>query len=326
MLSKDLKNAPKGAITKFVSSIVGMVISFLLILSGGFAFAWFSQSGSVSPSGVQLAVTSDTFDIYVNRTSEYDRSVYAGVPLMKSLLGTNGYSSVISKTDASNFGIAVELVNDFVNLGEDGLIDTEDDTRYLRPGAFGTFSFYLVPKQGSSVTTYSVSLNTVGYDAILTVNENSQQVVISGVEEYSGDDASQIQDLLKGHFLFFKSRSGNNANDYQYSDLIEGRDFVIDTAQLEPTNISINGQSTTCYEITLYWVWPLTYETMLTQAYPASMQQYILENRSYFFATNLDSSDDMKLSDGYNDADQRIGDKIDYLAVFLRISANSSAS
>ena len=66
MASKELKNAHKGTKLKLVNSILGMVISFVMFLSSGFAFAWFSMNKRVNTNLFNIQV--DKFDAQAEYT------------------------------------------------------------------------------------------------------------------------------------------------------------------------------------------------------------------------------------------------------------------
>ena len=53
----------------------------------------------------------------------------------------------------------------------------------------------------------------------------------------------------------------------------------------------------------------------MPQKFPAELTDYINAHRSFFFVINQDSNDPEELSDGYDDGDQTIGDRIHYILV-----------
>ena len=130
-----------------------------------------------------------------------------------------------------------------------------------------------------------------------------------------------VRELLTGHVLFFTGRTGATYADYRYTGLITDRTVHFTTEG----NTPVPGED--YYEVTLYWEWPITYYEILegmsttspavTRKYPPELRTYIDTHRDLFFVANQNSNDSELLSDGYNDADQTIGENADFFVAYI---------
>jgi len=327
LFGKELTGkASRDLITRLVLIVVSGAV---LIVSAVTTVAWFSHNTTVRGTGMQVVVDADNYKLLIQRTTEYDReytsgpnngsAIYPGISDLKEdvLRDTEGYS--LTATDTSGAGaLAFELVNEDV-ISMNGV-----DTRFLSPGSYGTVTFYIQKLTPSDITV-DFSLNIGGYADGFDESDNP---IITRV------DNETYLNFLKGHILFFTGRETNNndtpldASDdfYVYTGLIDEGTFSFDTT--EKTPVTVNAIS--CYRVTLYWEWPLTYSDITSKVssgeYPSPVGTYLsqkksfVENevtKSYFLAKNLSSSIPEELNDGYNDADQIIGDNIQYVVVFI---------
>ena len=154
------------------------------------------------------------------------------------------------------------------------------------------------------------------YDELTALDENDA-------------DYTTLTNLLDGHILFFREKDA----DGNYSGLIddtftENIQFTKDqSGELDP------------YPMTIYWVWPNTFEeAMLTDADLNGEQKSICNSTElldkfaedpdhflYGYEVPNDATLDASyvreqktlLSRAYNDADQEIGDEVGYLLVEL---------
>ncbi|MBQ9468216.1 MAG: hypothetical protein IJU52_04330 [Clostridia bacterium] len=345
---------------KFVGSFIMLCLLFALLLISLFivfnsSLGWFAVSGSASVTDMQIIVNRFDYELLVDRIAsttafdnpgapvaganpsvgdgEFDRidsnsdPVYPGVSPFKSTLAASPYSYSFaewSTNDASK--LAFELVNETQTT-----IDSVH-YRYLMPGAHGTLTFYLRDRTGSTVADLALTTNSFYYTMIPDPEDSSQE--IPHVEEVINDT---VNALLRGHMLFFKSRTGSGtvADPYVYGGLVDNELLQIDSGVLldDDGNITLptvtknlKGEDVTCYQITLYWEWPLTYGEIndnigvaasQTKRYPASLRTYMDDHRDFFFLTNQNSSDPELLSDGYNDGDQLIGENANFLVAFI---------
>ena len=308
------KNIPKAAqkgLVKIALLVVGICafISIPVVLSLG----WFASNDNTNANGMQVVVSTETYDILVARggSDRYDASeTVEGQPLyryigdMKTRLGTEGYDFV--NPDAKQLAIELINVRDNVGIGYN-----------LAPGSYGYATFYIRPHDPSDTSTVTISLQVTGY------RFNGSAVVPA--------DNENALNMLQGHLLFFAERTGALRENHQYSGLLNGGElaFTMDAGA------SFKSE-TNYYEITIYWEWPITYDEItdnlsttspaVTKKYPAELKTYIdgdpddpddNGHPQYFFASGASAVTSGKEIDSYNDGDQLIGDNINFVAVFI---------
>lgn len=321
---KDLTDKQrKELLTRFISVILSGII---LVAVGVASFAWFATNTTVGHTGMQITVSNETVDVLIERTTVYDTG-YDGISGLKSKFTASGYS-----TNATSTGIepvlAYELENEYVYDGK----------RYMQPGAYGTVTFYLKPKNGyDGVVTFDFERGGFA-DGYYDDDDDEETPPVPTITEI---DDTDVLNLLKGHILFFTGRTGATHEDYVYSGLIDGDSFSYDisehsTCSDEGTIAVYNGEGnrvdtcnkSDCYKIVLYWEWPITYgdikdytsttEPAVTKKYPAELNSYLENNAEYFFVGADLASDEAK-SNAYNDGDQAIGDAVNYFALYLTL-------
>ena len=282
-----------------VTGVILEVVAFLSV-------AWFASSGNVNATGMQVSVMDmGSYDLIIDRTTYYENAeIYPYTSLFKSHLSTNeGYDLVNSSSLSSGSIIAFELYNE----------DDENGKRHLAPGSYGTLTFYL-DTHGNDVSI-DFTFDIIGYYFTYV----GEEIEPSGLSVVS--DAS-VDNFFKGHFLFFESRTGTSGA-YIYDDLIEDNSFSIDTSTMSK---STTPGKTDYYEVTLYWNWPLTYEdivdnmstALVAKEYPIRLGNYLNEHPEYFFTRTPNGTEtDEELNDWYNDADQRIGERVDFILVSI---------
>ena len=284
---------------------LGMIVisGMLLVLVGVCSFAWFAKNDQTSNSGLQVALRTDNYEILIERNTRYDSGypVITDTDFVKDDLATE-YSLSATSTSVSP-SMAYELVNEY----------RYEDTYNMMPGAYGTLSFYIRPTSAEELII-SFVLDLGGY---VTVYDNEGN---ASLEKVAGD---VVLDLLKGHVLFFTSRTGATYANYCYDGLIQNGTFTFNSS-----TASLCGEEgmTDCYKVTLYWEWPVTYFDIVdeistesvTRRFPQTMTTY-LGNGEYFFYGTPDHGDEAALSDAYNDGDQAIGTGTDCIMVYLNV-------
>ena len=172
----------------------------------------------------------------------------------------------------------------------------------LMPGAFGTTTFFVIPKDADKDIAVEIELNVCG----ITKADNGEYVRLS---ETCGDTGRKAEELLDGHILFFTEYNG------AYSGLLKDSKMVYNTAD-HHRELNENGE----YKVTVYWVWAEYYEQLVDTAAEGAlitdnavsdeMKRYIEERQDEFFFT-----DDTQLNDpsrSYNDGDLFIHQNVDY--------------
>ncbi len=295
-------------------TLIGLLPPFIILLVIAaivttVTYTWIAMNTEVGSNGTDMSISGTTYDLLIPaRATTYNS--YDGISTLQDDLETAGYDYNTNITTAQSAHLACELVNEFMY----------EDEYYLMPGAYGYLTFYIKPHDGVSRVDTNIHITLDG------LRKTYVNLVLRLVAFEHTPENEERFNMLKGHFLFFTERTGNNSSNYKYSGLIE--DGVL--------SYSTNGQSlstdpgyTDCYKITLYWVWPVTYQDIydnLTvdendpKKYPSSLGTYVDDNRNYFFKTNAQSNDNNLLNDGYNEGDQLIGDSFHYIVVYLDAS------
>lgn len=281
---------------ELLARLFSVIISgVMIVVIGVVSLAWFATNNTVSQREMQITVSNDAVEILIERTTAYD-SGYDGISGLKSALTAANYSLSATNTSSSPL-LAYELVNEY-STRIDGV-----DRYYLQPGSFGTVTFYIRPKEGKDETIVNFSLERGGFTA--------------DYEEISNDN---VKNLLKGHMLFFTGKTDGN-----YSGLLDTDTFTYDMGAHDKCS---KPGKTDCYEVVLYWAWPITYYDIVknisttspavTKKYPSEMTDY-LSNGAYFFKGTYDENDNDSKSDAYNDGDQTIGDAMDYFVLYMKL-------
>ena len=314
-LIKKVLKSNKEIVSSLLLVFVTCVVLILALFCVNRTTAWFANNRTVDGTAMQVVMRGERFDILVSRDSvEFDRRLYSspiypGIAELKNTLNAEGYSTTAGDVSANTSGpLAFEMINEYMF----------DNEYYLMPDSYGTITFYIKPTtpvvdpEDNFVVDFTVNL--AGY-----VETNTDPVRVTN---------ERVHNLLNGHILLFEEREGTTRSTFKYRDLILGS-FSYDTSEHSPITSEdyLNG----CYEVTIYWDWPLSYyeilEFMSTSStesrYPLELETYINDHRDYFFATNTDSTEVELLTDGYDDGDQTIGSYCDFLTVFIDASEHN---
>ena len=308
-MGQKLSRLVKKGIFKIVCLSLGIIgiLSLVVVAS----FGWFSSVLSMQNNGMSIVVSADSYEILIDRTNYYtadaldsdDEPLYPNISEFFTYLEDDHYDLTETSTaDAPK--LAFELTNEYVD---------SEGNRSLLPGARGTLTFYVRPREGAENMTIHFSLQAVGYQSVYN-NELSQTEVVPA------EDATAIN-MLKGHLLFFTGRTGATYDAYRYTGLITTGGFDFDLSAHETY------EDTDTYQVTLYWEWPVTYDEIyentsttspaVTKKYPSELSTYVAGHRNYFFASRAESNDVEHLIDGYNDGDQVIGDNVNFIGVLI---------
>ena len=301
---------------KIIPQLVALIAAaVVLVTSVSSMFAWFVSNQTARISGMEVVVSTEKFDILVDRAEKLIEGFdaldssgvpkYEGITQLKDALSADGY--VVGTSNQTNGvpKVALELVNESVYEAK----------YFMMPGAYGYLSFYIKPNVEGDLNV-DFSLEYGGF-----INNYDDDNVFNGT--ISPVDNATILNLLKGHVLFFTGRTGADYEHFQYEGLID------DVFHFSSDNYSKSSKpgKTDYYEVTLFWEWPLIYSEMtdnistddpaVTKKYPSELYTYINENSDYFFKSGVDVDDEQSKQNSYNDADQTIGDYIDYIVVYL---------
>ena len=285
--------------------------------------AWFAANNRVSATGSTIGAKTERYTIAA--ASDDDAHV--------------GYYERNERTDKEKQAIAGLDTTDAMTVTLGSNLNNET-AGSLYPGARGKISFTVKPLVGD--------LNgvTINLSRVLKVTG----VGVVGDGGTLTNDAQAPLGLIKGHLLFFTRCE----NGYYSGRVVDGKieipksAFCEDGKTTNPTNKSV--------PITLYWVWPeyfqnfvLTgntnyYKNLFALAgdeksdYGALQADMNTHKTNYFYGSaastsaaeaptvsaDMSSSDTAICSALYNNADEQIGDKVEYIQ--LRISAQEGVS
>ena len=280
----------------FKTAVFTLVILFVIVVG---SIAWFVSNSRVDSGGITISHQFDTIR-----------------------LATKGERQTAEKTLLNLPTGETESYNDktyyYTEAGEIALQLSDPDVA-VSPGMNGEISFYIIPdRDGSQSVTLHLGLagyeETKAEDGSVTGNRISDKVLSS---------------LLSGHILLFQTY-GNG----QYSDWLQGS-VTEDGLNYQFTVANSNAKANEPWPVTIYWVWPLRYENMAgdfivngqnllldyIEAQATGLNQLGETNYFYsqiFLTKDADLSSADSRSDAYNQADEYIGTKADYLYVTVQ--------
>ena len=318
MLSKKDKRMLFGKSMSLTA--LALLIILCIIVCSIISLGWFADNYRTRANGLGIDTMSDYFELAVS--GEQVLPFADDAPIVTYLSAEqNGDFNKLASTDINNKSILCRVIN------ENPHISGSDE---LAPGAFGKISFDIVIPAGSALRNFEISLRYLPFD------------MSAGVPQaVSNEDINQLREVLSGHILLFSSRSALINGGYYYSDRIVDNSFIFRPSEHTPT-VGADGDH---YTVEFYFVWPVTFGQLAlksnspklhshpvfqTEEERLDMLEYIKLNSNKFFM-NLGQGIDMsrnsieeyyfiELSDGYNTADQFIGDKAHYLVISSEVN------
>lgn len=305
--SEEEKKKRKLLIIKIIPVAV---LAFILI---AVSLAWFTLDKALDLDSFGMKSVDSPFEL---------KTVGSADTLQVDILDSNDYSKV---SDDSN-------ITSDENNRIYWLLDDESGMKNgINPGSHGKLTFYVVPKQSGELEI-KFKLGITGY-----------------VEKKSGDSISyekvtdeNVTSFLNGHIMFFEKYDENN---HRYSDFLSDETF---TRTFNDCKVDVP------QEVNVYWVWPNTLGQILMKSTDENLTEknvlfgdnseerlnfaeYIKGNLSLFLSGDADKEQNKKvienilngdkystaqlssLSSMYNDADEKIGTKVQYILVELNV-------
>lgn len=282
--------------------------------------AWFAANNRVSATGGTIGAKAGRYSLTATGEGEPD-----------------AHTGYYERTDAEKQNITRLDTTDAMTVTLESNLNNES-AGSLYPGARGKITFTVKP------LVDDLNGVTINLSRVLKVTGN---VVVEDGKTLTSD-AQTLLGLAKGHLLFFTSCQ----NGY-YSGRVVDSKIRIDKSEFCKKGSS---ETTESKEVSLYWVWPeyfqnfvLTgntnyYKNLFAAAgdaksdYGALQADMNAHKANYFYgaangtsAANAPAvSADMFFSDAaicsalYNNADEQIGNKVEYIQ--LRISAQEGVS
>ena len=299
-----------------LGSMVLLVVLVAVYLN--MSLGWFSSNKDVSGTGMNVGVDYSLFELAV---SGGQITPYADDAPIVTYLSSNENIQKLSATTPANSALLCHMTNENPHI---------DHSEFIAPGSFGTVSFDIVLKK-----EYDGAF-TIDLDFLFYGTDMSRNPVPVDAEE---EELLQLRNLLSGHILFFETRSETLDNGgYYYSDRITDGQFVYDLSEHEDDRNVQNGEEH--YTVTFYWIWPATFGRLALSTTSDNLHGHALfededdraeilsqiQNHPECFFVNLRDRVDLTvsefeemefadLSDGYNEGDQFIGDRVRFLVL-----------
>lgn len=271
----------------FLVSGLFVVAAIVIILA---CLAWFMNNSRVNAAGVGVSAAGARYSIMADgdKKGVYDEAA----------------SKVDSELDTS----------DSMNISAVSNLNNHDGSGVLEPGSYGQLTF--------TVTPMAKDLNNVQI--------NLERIPVAR----SGRSITEAAPLLSGHILFFEEE----ANGYYAKPLLSDSLIILKDAFKKDSSSTDTTEPVTK---TLYWVWPerfrnyvlagsVNYEKNLfattgSDGYADLLNAVNDKNSSKFFlnqpsgtaSADMSSSDLQAYSDAYDEADEAIGQAIQYVQVRL---------
>ena len=287
--------------------------------------AWFAANNRVSATGSTIGAKADRYTL----TAEGESDAHVG------------YYERSERTDTEKQAIAGLDTADAMTVTLGSNLNNET-AGSLYPGARGKITFTVKP------LVDDLNGVTINLSRLLKVTSLGVGVVEDGGTLTA--EAEALLGLVKGHLLFFTScKNGYYSNRVTNSQItIQKKEFCKDGNVANPTNQPV--------PVTLYWVWPeyfqnfvLTgntnyYKNLFAAAgdaksdYGALQADMNAHKTNYFYgaangtsaanapavSSSMSFGDTAICSALYNNADEQIGNKVEYIQ--LRISAQEGVS
>ncbi len=282
--------------------------------------AWFAANNRVSATGGTIGAKAGRYSLTATGEGEPD-----------------AHTGYYERTDAEKQNITRLDTTDAMTVTLESNLNNES-AGSLYPGARGKITFTVKP------LVDDLNGITINLSRVLKVTGN---VVVEDGKTLTSD-AQTLLGLAKGHLLFFTSCQ----NGY-YSGRVVDSKIRIDKSEFCKKGSS---ETTESKEVSLYWVWPeyfqnfvLTgntnyYKNLFAAAGDAksdygALQADVNEHKANYFygaangtsavnaplvSSSMSFSDTAICSALYNNADEQIGNKVEYIQ--LRISAQEGVS
>lgn len=279
--------------------------------------AWFAANNRVSATGSAIAAKAARYSLTATGEGEPD-----------------AHTGYYERTDAEKQNITRLDTTDAMTVTLESNLNNES-AGSLYPGARGKITFTVKP------LVDDLNGVTINLSRVLKVTGN---VVVEDGKTLTSD-AQTLLGLAKGHLLFFTSCQ----NGY-YSGRVVDSKIRIDKSEFCKKGSS---ETTESKEVSLYWVWPEYFQNFVltgnTNYYKnlfaavddnyVTLQADMNDNKTnYFFGTagdkdaanapavsaSMTSGNTAICSALYNNADEQIGNKVEYIQ--LRISAREGVS
>ncbi len=325
-------------IMKKTAIIVPVIVVVLLVaaLTLNVAFGWLTQSLSNDAYNEKMRIDDDFFELAVTAPDMPDAESESDVI---DFLDANGGYVRAGMTSMNTPSIIGRMNDEAMKSSEDVKIS---------PGSFGSIVFYLVLPEGEyedNVFDFDISISGGSTESPITPTTDSVNELLNGhILLFTGRTVSAHIDATH--------------DAYHYSGLISDGSFTYDTGDHQGSKTTEGGKD--YYMIEIYWVWPATFTQMVfSESNPLARGRTVFESENDYVGSSATLSDHgrliefisgnpsryfryngnetppdfaalmvnyrdnyVKLSDGYNSADQSIGDNVRWIITEIKANYN----
>lgn len=319
--SKTIRGQLRPWKLDLASALVMLIVASVVATMAFLSVAWFASNRNVGANSAMISIEDELFELSVVENlplpAEGGGATQPPYLSILSLLRGRQYSNDALRTGADRTGVSAPL--------------TVDGGGLLRPGSTGTFTFKIHPAAGASDLNIRFDLLISGIQRVPGENNGPATFRVVGDSDPQDSHGAEVCRFLKGHVLFFQEKAGG-----KYSGWVDPEQGLI--YSLPDHSADDDGS----YGVTLYWVWPRTYGQIAledgdanllghslftdSQEVPAPDRVKLLERvenhpeEFFLYEGETAPSGLSERSDGYNGADQVIGEGINYVMVELKAS------
>lgn len=351
---KKSKGCCRRELFTVAATVAVLVFALFVLLKSFGGFAWFAMSDRTSANGMQVVLNADLFEIAVENGAGIIATDAPAATYLEGLDYANASPSpspnplTYTVSSSSKTGVAFALEDETKDFPR------SIEYKGIMPGSFGKIVFYVVPKS-DGITSFDFRIGFRGLyvnesgitEPTLTPDPGVTPTPEPGATPDPAGSRQPVEALgfMSGHILLFENRTPiESSRYYYYSNWIrEGFTYTLNDAD----KVVVDGEN--YYRVTLFWVWPATLaqmvyetqdrgnaifnETSTGDAQRDALKTFMKTHRDHFFKLSSDisqsdyetlidglgttagNSDYITLAQGYNSADQVIGDNVHFIVV-----------
>lgn len=250
--------------------------------------------------------------------------------------------SIVTGRDGDNVGIwergntlLIFDTTDKMSVNEDSNFKNTNETSKLSPGSFGELTFTVDPI-ANDLGEIEVIIET---NLQLRKNDDNTQIL-------SDDDAVKVARYMNGHMLFFTAKNGRYYSGWIKPDKDDKYKLTIPSSDFKDAD----GKTTKSVSRTIYWIWPQQFhnyvytgggsyyrnlfETEQSVGY-SDLISDMQDNKSRYFKgelpsvqinSNMSGADYNTCTDAFNEADQLIGEGVEFIQIRINTSENGGGA
>lgn len=223
--------------------------------------------------------------------------------------------------------------SDKMNISDDSNFKNTGETSKLSPGSFGELEFVVDP--------IATDLGNIE----ITIDMNLQFRSDNGVT-VTDEEKSWLAEYVKGHILFFTNKDGR-----YYSGWI-GPESGSYKLTIPASEFMENGKTTNNVSRRLYWIWPQQFHNYVyagggsyyrnlfasegSSGYSNLIADMNAHKEKYFYfedslkvgtiGSDMNGADYDSCTDAFNEADQLIGEKVEFIQIRINTVENGGGA